>query len=56
MNGTADPAKVWGDAEALHTLYNWFGRGRISESQFVVLYLQGKLPEYIRKLMEGAEE
>ena len=54
MNGTFDRDKVMADAEALHDLFNVFGRGRVSESQFIVMYLSGKLPEYIKKVVEDA--
>ena len=52
---TADINKVMADAEALHGLYNLFGRGRITEYNFVAMYLRGNLPEYIKRVVRGEE-
>ena len=52
---TADMSKVMADAEALYTLFNMFGRGRVDENEFIVIYLTGRLPEYIKKVVRGGD-
>lgn len=52
---TADSRKIRADAEALHDLYNMFGRGRVNEWAFIDMYIRGKLPEFIKKVCEGKQ-
>ena len=50
---TEDQVKVRIEAEILYQLYNVYGRGKISEWDFVFLYIGGKLSDFIKK---GAKE
>ena len=36
----------------LYKLYNQYGRGRITEEQFIMLFLQDELEEFIDKVKE----
>lgn len=53
---TTDPGKVAADACALYGLYQIFGRGRVTEYDFVAIYLRGNLPEFIKRVMEEKDE
>ncbi len=50
---TEDQVKARIESEILYQLYNLYGRGKISEWDFVFLYIGGKLPDFIKK---GAKE
>lgn len=50
---TADTTKIRAEAKALYDLYQMFGRGRITEEEFVLMYIAGKLPQFIKKVVEG---
>ena len=47
---TFDSLSVHTLGEELYQLYNRYGRGRITIEQFIALYLEGKLDDYIRKV------
>ena len=47
---TFDPLSVCTLGEGLFQLYNRYGRGRITIEQFIALYLEDKLDDYIRKV------
>lgn len=53
--GTADPVKIHAEAQGLYELYNIFGRGRIDEINFCLMYMRGELPEYIKRVMANEE-
>lgn len=53
INQTADTKNLMADATALYDLYNVFGRGRVPEHQFIAMYLEGKLPEFIKRVCEN---
>ena len=38
------------EGRELFELYNKYGRGRITETQFIALYLENKLEDYIEKV------
>ena len=46
---TIDGRKTYFVSEELYDLYNNYGRGRITETQFIALYLEDKLDDYIEK-------
>lgn len=50
---TLDPMTVQTMSEELHDKYNEFGRGRITIEQFIALYLENKLDDYIEKVKRG---
>lgn len=50
---TADTTKIRAEAKALYDLYQMFGRGRITEEKFVLMYIEGKLLQFIKKVVEG---
>ena len=56
IKGTYDPIKAQAEAQALYDLYNCFGRFKVTEGQFVEIYLKGKLPEFIKRQMEEKDE
>lgn len=47
---TLDPMTVQTMGEELYDKYNEFGRGRITIEQFIMLYLENKLDDYIEKV------
>jgi hypothetical protein len=49
---TFDPLSVCSLGEELYQLYNRYGRGRITKEQFIALYLEDKLDDYIEKIIE----
>ena len=53
MTSTDDMVKIMAQAEALHDLYNRFGRFKVTEEQWIVLYLEGKLGDFIKKQIEA---
>lgn len=53
---TADTTKIRAKANALYDLFQIFGRGRVTEEQFVFMYLKGDLPKFIKKVAEESEE
>lgn len=50
---TFDPASIREASEDLHDKYNEFGRGWITVEQFMALYLENKLDDYIEKVKRG---
>lgn len=54
-NASADTIKVWSEALGLYELYNMFGRGRIDEINFCLMYVRGELPEYIKRVVNNEE-
>ena len=53
---TFDPLSVCSLSEGLYQLYNRYGRGRITVEQFIALYLEDKLDDYIRKVKAERKE
>ena len=49
---TIDGRKTYFVSEELYDLYNNYGRGRITVEQFIALYLEDKLDDYIDKIIE----
>lgn len=52
---TFDQERVWAMGAKLYDKYNEFGRGRITIEQFIVLYLENKLDDYIEKVKKETE-
>ena len=46
---TFDPLSVQTLCECLYQLFNKYGRGKITIEQFLALYLENKLDDYIEK-------
>ena len=46
---TFDPLSVQTLSEGLYQLFNKYGRGKITIEQFLALYLENKLDDYIEK-------
>ena len=55
MITTDNAIKIMAQAEALHDLYNWFGRFKVTEEQWIALYLEDKLGDFIKKQIEEEE-
>ena len=52
---TFDPMRDCTLNEGLHRLYNKYGRGKITIEQFLALYLENKLDDYIEKQRKETE-
>lgn len=53
--GTYNAGFVITNGEGLYQLYNRYGRGRITIEQFIALYLEEKLDDYIKKVRKETE-
>ena len=50
---TAEASKITAKAEALYDLFNKYGRGRVSEEHWIMMYFNGELPRFIKAVTEG---
>lgn len=47
---TFDTEDIYKAGQEFYELWNNYGRGRITVEQFIALYLEDKLDDYIRKV------
>ena len=52
---TFNPLSVYTLSERLYQLYNQYGRNRITFEQFIALYLENKLDDYVEKVRKENE-
>lgn len=50
---TSEASILTAKAEALYDLYNEYGRGRVSEEHWIMMYFNGELPRFIKAVKQG---
>ena len=50
---TSEASLLTAKAEALYDLYNEYGRGRVSEEHWIMMYFNEELPRFIKTVTEG---